>query len=293
MEEKTKFVNPIKTPFTWVENDLIRSKNLSFEVKGLYLTLRSFGENVYPSIDYLCSLGNVGKSKLYRILKELIEKKLILRKRIRGNKGYLERIEYILLPFKEFLSEQCLEIPTSHPRVENPYVDYPRVDNRKRRRIIKKEKSLSKKKTHTEMTVCEDEVKKIKKTKTFQNSDSKLIEKIIKKNGKEAVLAAEYIEKSFSGQTIKNPLGLLIRTLERGTYSELPPEKTNNLNSEIGKLNAEYKGFTIFRNEKIKEFLNIGGRIAFNTDNCLREIIYTPAKSCEEFKSYLQKINSS
>ena len=114
MEEKTKFVNPIKTPFTWVENDLIRSKNLSFDAKGLYLTLRSFGENVYPSIDYLCSLGNVGKSKLYRILKELIEKKLILRKRIRGNKGYLERTEYILLPFnedhkiakKEFLSEQ-------------------------------------------------------------------------------------------------------------------------------------------------------------------------------------------
>jgi DNA-binding transcriptional ArsR family regulator len=143
--------------------------------------------------------------------------------------------------------------------------------------------------------VCEDEIQKIQKSKTFQNSDTGLIKNLIKKNGKEAIIAAEYINKTFSGQAqaVRNPIGLLISTLERGTYSELPAAKINNLNLEIGRLNAEYKGFTIFRNEKIKEFLNIGGRIAFNTDNCLREIIYTPAKSCEEFKNYLQKINSS
>ena len=152
------------------------------------------------------------------------------------------------------------------------------------------------KNTHKEedkKAMCEGEVKKIKKTKTFQSFDTAIMEKIIKKNGKEAVIAAEYIEKTFSGRAIRNPAGLLIKTLERGLYTELPPEKANNLNSEIGKLNAEFKGFTIFRDEKIKEFLNIGGRVAFNTDNCLREMVNTPAKTYEEFKNYLQKINFS
>ena len=303
--EKITFENKINTPFTWVENDLIRSRSLSLEAIGLYMILRSFGGTSYPSVDYLCSLGKVGRDKLHRIISELIRTKLLLKKQKREN-GFFSRTIYRILSvnddykiiYKEFIGEefikpQTLDNSQSHPCPEKPSTDYPSTENPPLIRIIKEEEPINKKKSHTEVAVCENEIEKIKKTKTFQNSDTGLIEKIIKKNGKEAVIAAEYIEKAFSGQAVRNPLGLLIKSLERGTYSELPQEKINNLNSEIGKLNAEFKGFSVFRSEKIKEFLNIGGRIAFNTDNCLREIIYTSAKSCEEFKNYLQKINSS
>ena len=300
MKEKITFENKINTPFTWVENDLIRSKSLSYEAMGLYLTLRSFGGISYPSIDYLCNAGKAGRDKLHRLINELIEAKLLLKKQ-KKDKGLFSRTIYRILSlnddyesiYKEFTGEesqkpQSLDNSQSHPCPEKPSTDYPLTENPPPIKIIREEES-NKEKSHIGVTVCEE---KIKNTKTFENSNPELIKKIIKKNGKEAVIAAEYIDKVFSGQIIKNPLGLLIRTLERGTYSELPPEKINNLNAEIVRINAEYKGFKI-QNEKIKEFLNIGGRIAFNTDNCLREIIYTPAKNAKELKKYLRKINSS
>jgi hypothetical protein len=57
-EEKITFENKITAPFTWVENDLLRSKSLSLEAIGLYMILRSFGGTSYPPlIEYLCSLG--------------------------------------------------------------------------------------------------------------------------------------------------------------------------------------------------------------------------------------------
>ena len=306
------FTSKIKVPFTWVENDLIRSKSLSAEEIGLYVILRSFGEYIYPSADYLSDLARMGKKKLYKTIKALINAKLLIRKQTKkSNNKVFSNIEYIILSsndnyeeiYKEFTGEepkalQTLDNSQSEPcgHLRHALTRHALNDHYNKNNRIDKEESLYEKESHTkEEGVCEDEIEKIKKTKTFQNFDTAIIHNIIEKNGKETVIAAEYIEKTFSGQAqaVRNPIGLLISTLKRGTYSELPPEKANNLNFEIDKLNEDYKGFTIFRNEKIKEFLNIGGRIAFNTDNCLRKIIYTPAKSCEEFKSYLQKINSS
>ena len=140
------------------------------------------------------------------------------------------------------------------------------------------------------------EIEKIKKTKTFQDTEPAIIKNLLQKNGKKAVIAAEYIEKTFAGQAIRNPAGLLIKTLERGTYSELPQSNINGTKTDIKKLNDKYKGFSVFQGEKIKEILNIGGKVAFYTDNCLRDLIYTPAKNYQEFIIYLnrqKKINSS
>lgn len=306
-KQEIKFTNRIKTPFTWVENDIIRSKSLSAEEIGLYVILRSFGESLYPSMDYLAALTKMKKKKLYACLKTLIISKLLIRKQTKKGKIF-SKVEYRILSFtdnyeeiyKEFIGKE----PKNHINPRQYLIPERGVLRHAQIRhalndhtlYIEEKELLKEKEPHTQKekeNVCEIENEKIKKLKLFQNSDKELIEKIIKKNGKEAVIAAEYIEKKFSGQTVKNPLGLLIRTLERGIYSELLPERINNLNAEIDRLNAKYKGFKVYRNEKIKEFLNIGGRVAFNTDNCLRKIVYTPTKSYEEFKKYLQKINSS
>ena len=138
----------------------------------------------------------------------------------------------------------------------------------------------------------------IKKTKTFQNTEPAIIENLLQKNGEKAVIAAKYIEKTFAGQAIRNPAGLLIKTLERGTYSELPQETRNlaSIKADIERLNEKYKGFSVFQGEKVKEILNIGGRIAFRTDDITKDMTVTAAKSYEEFETYLNRqkgINSS
>ena len=309
-EEKIRFTNKIKTPFTWVENDLIRSKSLSAEELGLYIILRSFGENIYPSIDYLTGLTRIGKKKLYFDLKQLINAKLLLRKQTKKGKVF-SSVEYRILSlndnyeeiYKEFIGEEPLN-PQSIDNTQSRSCGHLRHaqirralnDHHNKNKIKDKEESVKEKESHTRSNntniskgVCEDEISKIKKTNIFQNTDTAVIENLLKKSGKEAVIAAEYIEKTFSGQTVRNPAGLLIRTLERGTYSELPQgNNINGLKADIEMLNEKYKGFLVFKGEKIREILNIGGRITFYTDNCLREIVYTPAKSYNEFESYLK-----
>ena len=96
--------------------------------------------------------------------------------------------------------------------------------------------------THTK-NACEGEIKKqtekIKKIKLYQNSEDWILKNQIIKYGTEEVLkAAKYLDEAYKNIQVKNPLGLLIRTLERGTYSELPPEKINNLNAVKALLNS-------------------------------------------------------
>ena len=273
----------------FIPNALMKYTDLSQGAKLTWARLAQYaGEKgeAYPSLETLANDIGVKKLQAIQYLKELEKKQFIEVLRASGKDKLLHKTNRYIFLWNAIFNMHTSESMQKHTSAGMQ-------NHTQRESVVRESKEKNTHKEEDEKAVCEGEIEKIKKTKTFQNLDTGLIESIIRKNGKKAVIAAEYIEKAFSGQAVRNPLGLLIKSLERGAYSELPQEKINNLNSEIGKLNAEYKGFTIFRNEKIKEFLNIGGRIAFNTDNCLREIIRTPAKSCEEFKSYLQKINSS
>ncbi len=310
-EQKISFTNKIKAPFTWVENDIIRSKSLSSEEIGLYLILRSFGERIYPSIDYLVDLTKIKKKRLYFCLKQLINTKLLIRKQTKKGKEF-SNVEYCILSlndnyeeiYKEFIGEE----PENPKTLENAKsysvasvgmlkMGMPKNDHT---HIKKKKNNLKEKESHTPLaqedkSVCENEISRIQKTKTFQNTEPAVIENLIKSNGKKTAIAAEYIEKTFSGQTVRNPEGLLIATLRNGLYSELPPTNNNinGLESDIKRLNEKFKGFFAFKGERIQDILNINGRIAFYTDNYFREIVYTPAKSYNEFESYLKRLNSS
>lgn len=79
------FTSKIKAPFTWVENDLIRSKSLSAEEIGLYYTFISLSDNdgfIFNTLRELCTYGKCGKDKMNRIINGLIEKKLLLKIRL-------------------------------------------------------------------------------------------------------------------------------------------------------------------------------------------------------------------
>jgi hypothetical protein len=314
-EKKVAFHNRIKDPFTIVDNRLARLKSLSYEAKGLYLTLKTFGGIIYPSIKYLTDLGGgIGKNRLYKILDELLENKLIIRRQIRGKKGYLGRTEYMLLAldddfdeiYKEFTGKEPENPQTpvntkSYPCPQNRDTDNRDTDFGTQRRIIDKEDLFNEKEPHTQKEgegVCENEIKKqikkIKEIKLYQNSEAEVLKNLITQYGEEVLKAVAYIEDVNKKITVRNPEGLLIATLRNKLYSEIQENnKNNNINADVEKLNMQYRGFKVYENEKIKEILNIGGRIAFYTDNCLRELKYTPAKSYEEFKIILKKINSS
>lgn len=151
-EEKITFENKIATPFTWVENDFLRSKSLSLEAIGLYMILRSFGGTSYPSVNYLCSLGKTGRDRLWRIMNELIENKLLLRKQEHRTGGKFSKTIYRIISlndnyeeiYKEFIGEehrnlQTLDNSQSQPCTENPTLI----------RIIDKKESF-KEKNHTQ-----------------------------------------------------------------------------------------------------------------------------------------------
>ena len=306
-EEKITFKNKITTPFTWVENDLIKSKSLSLEAIGLYLILRSFGGTSYPSVDYLCGLGKTGRDKLFRVINELIEAKLLLRKQGHNTGGKFSKTIYRIISlndnyeevYKEFIGEESIKPQTldnsqSQPCPEKPYTVKPYTENPTLIRIIDKEESF-KKESHTkEEGVCgggiEKQIEKIKEIKLFKKSGEKLLGRLIAQYGGEVLKAAVYLEEAYRDISARNPEGLLITTLRDNLYSEIQENnKNNNINADVEKLNMQYRGFKVYENEKIKEILNIGGSIAFYTDNCLRELKYTPAKSYEEFVGYLNK----
>jgi hypothetical protein len=248
MSENITFENKISAPFTWVENDLIRSKSLSFEAMGLYLMLRSFGGTSYPSVDYLCSLGRTGRDKLWRIINELIQAKLLLRKQEHMSGGKFSRTLYRILSlndnyeeiYKEFMGEEPLNQQTidnaeSQPCTEKPCTAKPYTENPLLIRIIKEEESL---KTHTQeisdipsvKSVCEDEKLKnkshtpplLKAFELFKNEDEHVLA-MIERRYKDTAAAAKYLDyQAKKGKiAVKNPCALLIKTLKDGLYSDI------------------------------------------------------------------------
>ena len=310
-EEKITFENKITTPFTWVENDLIRSKSLSLEAIGLYLILRSFGGTSYPSVDYLCGLGKTGRDKLFRVINELIEAKLLLRKQGHNTGGKFSKTIYRIISlndnyekiYKEFIGEESIKPQTldnsqSQPCPEKPYTVKPYTENPTLIRIIDKEESF-KKESHTkEEGVCEGKVKKeiekIKAFKIFKNLEDKFLEMRITEYGREVLAAAQYLEDAFRDIKVYNPAGLLIRTLKDKSYFEITGDiKNNNINPNINldveKLNMQYRGFRVYGKEVITEIINIGNRIAFRTNDITKDITVSPARKYEDFVNYLNK----
>jgi hypothetical protein len=257
----------------------------------------------------LCSLGKAGRDKLFRVINELIEAKLLLRKQGHNTGGKFSKTIYRIISlndnyekiYKEFIGEESIKPQTLdnsqfQPCPEKPYTVKPYTENPTLIRIIKEEESVNKEKSHTkeeEESVCEEiekQIEKIKEIRLYQNSEGWVLKNQITKYGKEVLKAAKYLDEAYKNIQVRNPAGLLITTLRNKLYSEIQENnKNNNINADVEKLNMQYRGFEVYENEKIKEILNIGGRIAFYTDNCLRELKYTPAKSYEEFVGYLNK----
>jgi len=63
-----------------IDNRLVRLESISLEAKGLYLILKSFEGQMFPSVEELCRMSNnIGRNKLYRIWNEVVKAELIIR----------------------------------------------------------------------------------------------------------------------------------------------------------------------------------------------------------------------
>ena len=219
-KEKITIENRITQPFTWVENELIRSRKLTYEALGLYITLRSYGPGTaYPSIKHLCNLGGVGRDKIYRILNDLEAAKLIIRRQRRGNNGlYLRHgIEYRILSPRDnynqtsadFTGRQLPTDITSHPCPEKPYTDKPCTENR----------TLS-----ISINNQEPKIKKESSSSPTPDSDDDALFLKFKEFSRERVKAAltKMREREKGGQEIKNKTGYLLRMLTNGFDDVIP-----------------------------------------------------------------------
>ena len=297
MNDKTDILDfDKKYGFVQIPNILVMNMsklNLSGGELALLTIIRMFAyqkDCSFPSLKTLQNISGFSRQGIINIIK-LLEKKgyLVITRKLNSNNLYsfkplnllLEKMIQNMGGSQNFRPEVVKNFDPKNKDINN---------NNKNTHSSNSSYITTARAVPKTKSVCENEIEKIKSTKTFQNSDMGLIENIVKKKGKEAVIAAEYLDKAFSNQAVRNPAGLLISTLRNGLYCDLPASSgINGIKADIERLNERYKGFAVFKGESIKEILNIGGQIAFHTDNCLREIVLTTAKSYEEFENYLNK----
>ena len=281
---------------SFIPNILLKCRGLSAGAKLTWARLAQFmGEQgeCFPSIDTLANEVGIEKRQCIRYLSELEKLNFIKIERPEGKDKLKHMTNKYYFIWNEIFNDTSRGVINDTSRG---------VINDTQRESVLRESVL--RESHTRINnmniknVCENDIKKIKSKKTFSNIEPAIIENLLQKNGKKAVIAAEYIDKTFSGQSIKNPIGLLISTLKQGTYTQLPDMDIISIKIDTEKLNKKYKGLSVFAAEKIQNIYEIGGHIAFYTDNCQRNLVYTPATTDEEFKKYLDSyrqnsINSS
>ena len=269
----------------FIPNVLMEYTGISQGAKLIWARLAQYaGEKgeAYPAIDTLAKDIGTEERQCRRYLKELENKKFIKVLRAGGKDKLLHKTNRYVFLWNAILDTYVRSRPDTYVRQRSSLV------------------RESKEKSHTkeeEESVCEEiekHIEKIKEIKLYKDLEAGVLKNLITQYGEEVLKAAIYIKEVNKKITVRNPEGLLITTLRNKLYSEIQENnKNNNINADVEKLNMHYRGFEVHENEKIKELLNIGGKIAFHTDNIQRGIVCTPAKTCEEFKNYLQRINSS
>lgn len=97
-----------KNNFTIVPNEILQSKDLSLQAKGLIAQCLSFPDNWNYSINGLVSVVKEGKTAVMNTIKELERNGYVKRNRIHDANGKFAGIEYVI---------------TDYPNSEKPYAE--------------------------------------------------------------------------------------------------------------------------------------------------------------------------
>ncbi|RWE03854.1 helix-turn-helix domain-containing protein [Mesorhizobium sp.] len=110
--------------FTIIPNDIMADGGLSFEAIGLLCYLLSKPNDWSVNIEDLRRQGGIGKDKVYRIINDLIDARLIARVVHRFADGRVREVEYIVYNERQPLPEkpETANPETAQPETENPDV---------------------------------------------------------------------------------------------------------------------------------------------------------------------------
>lgn len=116
-----------QTNFTIVPNEILQSKDLSLQAKGLIAQCLSFPDNWNYSINGLVAVVKEGKTAVMNTIKELEHHGYVKRNRIHDENGKFAGIEYVITDYPNLDKPHTENLNMVKTQVNQPYAGKPNM----------------------------------------------------------------------------------------------------------------------------------------------------------------------
>lgn len=116
-----------QTNFTIVPNEILQSKDLSLQAKGLIAQCLSFPDNWNYSINGLVAVVKEGKTAVMNTIKELERHGYVKRNRIHDENGKFAGIEYVITDYPNLDKPHTENMNMVKTQVNQPYAGKPNM----------------------------------------------------------------------------------------------------------------------------------------------------------------------
>lgn len=116
-----------QTNFTIVPNEILQSKDLSLQAKGLIAQCLSFPDNWNYSINGLVAVVKEGKTAVMNTIKELERHGYVKRNRIHDENGKFAGIEYVITDYPNLDKPHTENLNMVKIQVNQPYAGKPNM----------------------------------------------------------------------------------------------------------------------------------------------------------------------
>ena len=116
-----------QTNFTIVPNEILQSKDLSLQAKGLIAQCLSFPDNWNYSINGLVAVVKEGKTAVMNTIKELERYGYVKRNRIHDENGKFAGIEYVITDYPNLDKPHTENLSMVKTQVNQPYAGKPNM----------------------------------------------------------------------------------------------------------------------------------------------------------------------
>lgn len=116
-----------QTNFTIIPNEILQSKDLSLQAKGLIAQCLSFPDNWNYSINGLVAVVKEGKTAVMNTIKELEHHGYVKRNRIHDENGKFAGIEYVITDYPNFDKPHTENLNMVKTQVNQPYAGKPNM----------------------------------------------------------------------------------------------------------------------------------------------------------------------
>lgn len=116
-----------QTNFTIIPNEILQSKDLSLQAKGLIAQCLSFPDNWNYSINGLVAVVKEGKTAVMNTIKELERHGYVKRNRIHDENGKFAGIEYVITDYPNLDKPHTENLNMVKTQVNQPYAGKPNM----------------------------------------------------------------------------------------------------------------------------------------------------------------------